>query len=343
MSVPAGAKTARDLPLPDADALGHSRRVAEMIRAEIAASGGSISFRRYMELALYAPGAGYYSAGTEKFGRGGDFVTAPEISPLFSACLARQCAEVLRGTGGVVLELGAGSGAMACDVLRALEASGDLPDAYLVLERSADLRARQERRLRDALPHLVDRVQWLDRLPEAPIRGVMLANEVADAMPVARGRVKAVTAEMAVAAEGEGFAWREVQAPADLAEHVRRVLGPVLAELPDGYTTEFNPDLWPWIASLADLLEAGVIFIIDYGYPRAEYYHPDRTDGTLICHFRHRAHWDPFLYPGLQDISASVDFTAVAEAGTDAGLEVLGFTTQAHFLLGLGLAGMAAL
>jgi SAM-dependent MidA family methyltransferase len=185
-------------------------------------------------------------------------------------------------------------------------------------------------------------VHWLDRLPEAPIRGIMLANEVADAMPVVRVRVAPEVVEMAVAADREGFTWREVRPSAELTAHVHRVIGSRLADLPDGYTTEFNLDLGPWLAGLADVLEAGVILVIDYGYPRAEYYHPDRTDGALICHFRHRAHYDPFLHPGLQDISASVDFTAVAEAASDAGLDVLGFTTQAHFLLGCGLADMAA-
>jgi SAM-dependent MidA family methyltransferase len=336
VSGPRGAE-AVDFPVPPSEALEHSRRVTDVIRSEIDSTGRCISFRRYMDLALYAPGLGYYSAGSTKLGRGGDFVTAPELSRLYPVCVARQCAQLLEKTGGVILEFGAGSGAMAVGILNALDAAGSLPDEYLILEPSADLRRRQHDLLRSLPDGIRRRVRWLDALPAQPLRGVILANEVLDAMPVHRVCLHGGSVhELGVRWQSCGFEWVRMPAGPDVAEAARAILGPFDA-LPDGYTTEFNPGLRAWIAAVGDVLHEGAVLIFDYGYPRCEYYHPDRREGTLICHYRHRAHPDPFLYPGLQDISASVDFTLVAEGATAAGLEVGGFTTQAHFLIGCGV------
>ena len=329
-----------DLPQPDAVALAHSRRVHDALRQEIAMQGGTIGFDRYMDIALYAPGLGYYSAGAHKLGCGGDFITAPEIAPIFSRCVSAQCAQVLQHLGGgSILELGAGSGAMACDVLADLAQRQALPQSYLILEISADLRARQQARVRTQLPHLAPRVQWLETLPVTPIRGVILANEVLDALPVARfRRRKGVPAELAVEEKGGEFIWTERDPRPDFDPAVAALLGACA----DGYTSEWNPRLLPWIGAVAAALHSGLLLFTDYGHPRREFYHPQRVDGTLRCHYRHRAHGDPFLWPGLQDITAAADFTAVADAASHSGLELHGFTTQAHFLIGCGLAQMAA-
>ncbi len=328
------------LPEPAAEAQAHSVALIRLIADEIDAAGGQIGFARYMELALFAPGLGYYSAGSQKFGAAGDFVTAPEISPLFSRCLARQTAEVLENLGGGdVLEVGAGSGVMAADLLAELAALDTLPERYFLLELSADLRQRQRETLARKVPQLLDRVQWLERLPEHGLRGVVLANELLDALPVHLFRVHADgPRERCVAWREARFQWceREV-ADAELA----RRLASLADGLPAGYTSELNLAAGGWIAALAGALQAGVALLIDYGFPRHEYYHPQRDRGTLMCHYRHRAHDDPFVYPGLQDITAHVDFTAVAEAAVDAGLDVLGYNTQGLFLLANGITELA--
>jgi len=321
----------------------HAERVSEHIRDFIAAQGGVVGFDAYMRLALYAPGLGYYSAGTTKFGGAGDFVTAPEISSLFSRCVARQASEVLEAIGGGdILELGAGTGTLAADALTELDALGQLPERYCILEVSADLAERQRARIAALPPALARRVEWLDRWPARPMRGVVLANEVLDAMPVARfvlrgapgaQRVRA----LGVAAAGSGFQGRETDAPPELEQAVRAILAALPEDLADGYTSEVCLAFQPWIASLAAQLEQGVALLIDYGLPREHLYHPQRDTGTLRCHFRHRAHDDPFINVGLQDITAWVDFTRVAEAADSAGLEMLGFVTQAAFLIGAGI------
>jgi SAM-dependent MidA family methyltransferase len=325
------------LQLPDltAEEASHSRRLADRIRDEIAGAGGWIGFSRYMELALYEPGLGYYSAGARKLGPAGDFVTAPEVAPVFSRCLAGQCAEVLRALhGGDVLELGAGSGVMAADLLAELERLGALPARYLILDVSADLRERQRHTLSAAVPHLAGRVEWLDRLPEA-LTGVVIANEVVDALPVERFAIRGENVNaLGVTWHFGRLDWAEVRAPARLRERVQRIRASTGAPWPDGFVSEVNAGLGPWLASVSASLERGVMLFVDYGLPRREYYAAERSDGTLLCHFRHRFHDDPFARPGLQDITAWVDFTALAEAAEAAGLDVAGYTTQAHFLIG---------
>lgn len=333
--------SASDLPLPSEAALAHSARLCAHIAAEVAQSGGRIGFDRYMELALYAPGLGYYSAGATKFGAEGDFVTAPELTPLFGRTLAAPCAHWLEqlGSEAWLLELGAGSGALAADLLETLAQFGQLPATYAILERSAELRERQRAMLRCRVPELLNRVRWLDVLPAVPIEGVLLANEVLDALPVLRAyKTGSGWTELQVGGDtARGFA--DAQAPASSAllaqlEAIESALGWVL---PPGYTTELQPWLPAWMASLGASFSRGAMLWIDYGLPRHLYYHPERVSGTLRCHYRHRAHNDPYRWPGLQDITAWVDFTALAEAAQAAGWRVDGYTTQAAFLIGAGI------
>ena len=329
---------ATDLPALTPAEQAHSERLEQRVREEIARAGGWIGFARYMQMALYEPGLGYYSAGARKLGTAGDFVTAPEVAPVFSRCLARQCEEVLRTLGGGdVLEIGAGSGVMAVAVLEELERRDALPARYRILDVSADLRERQQATLAAAVPHLLERVEWLDRWPE-DFTGVVVANELLDAMPVERfvmrgGSVNA----LGVTWHLGRLEWSETRASAALADAVHAVVRDVGASWPESYTSEINLGLAGWIAALAATLTRGVLLFVDYGLPRREFYAPERRDGTLLCHFRHRFHGDPFTRPGLQDLTAWVDFTAVAEAGAAAGLELAGYTTQAHFLIGCGL------
>ena len=335
------------LPLLNAEELAHSQRVVEHIRGFMQQHGGVIGFDAWMRLALYAPGLGYYGAGATKLGGNGDFVTAPEISSLFSRCLARQCADVLRVTGGEILELGAGSGRMAADVLTELAAIDSLPDRYSILEVSADLAERQRARIAELPAELAQRVRWLARWPERVMRGVVLANEVLDAMPVERFVLRQRpdgldVRSLGVGMTADGFEWRETSPTPELMHAVADIVEALPAPLPDGYVSEVCLAFQPWMASLAAQLDVGVALLIDYGLPRAHLYHPDRSAGTLRCHFRHRAHSDPFINVGLQDITAWVDFTRVAEAADDAGLEVLGFASQAAFLIGAGMESLLA-
>jgi SAM-dependent MidA family methyltransferase len=331
-----------DRPPLDPWALDISRRLEGRIRSEIAAAGGLLPFDRFMELALYAPGLGYYVAGSAKLGPGGDFVTAPEVSPLFGACVAAQCAEALgRRGGGDILELGPGSGALAVQVLDRLQSLGRLPGRYLLLEPSPDLRERQGRAIAQQVPAWVDRCQWLERLPQG-FRGVVLANEVLDALPVHRFRVgqDGTIEECFVRALDQCLedVWQPVRSPG-LREAVAALQAVGLAIAP-GYSSEVNLRLGPWVEALADSLAAGLVLLIDYGYPRSAYYQPDRTMGTLMCHWRHQAHPDPYRHIGLQDITAHVDFSAAARAGLGAGLDLAGFATQGHFLIGCGIEGL---
>lgn len=333
------------LPEPDPEALAHSRELTDLIRREIKAEGGRLPFQRFMELALYAPGLGYYVAGASKLGEAGDFITAPEASPLFGRCLAHQCAQVLSELGGgTILEFGAGTGRLAVDLLGELGRLGWPGVEYHILEVSPDLRMRQQATLTGA--DLEGRVRWLDRMPQG-MRGVVIANEVLDAMPVQRFRLGAdeiaecFVVETPLAEEGQAL--RLIWEPA--ADGALRTVVAGLIEDPGldtgyesaGYESEYCPSAAPWIGGLADTLEAGLALLIDYGQDRRSYYHAARIRGTLMCHYRHRAHEDPLFLPGLQDITADVDFSLLATAARAQGLEVAGFTTQALFLLGCGL------
>jgi SAM-dependent MidA family methyltransferase len=328
------------MPLPalSPEESAHSERLVQRIRDAIEAAGGWISFERFMEMALYEPGLGYYSAGATKLGSEGDFVTAPEISPLFSRCLANQCVQVLDTVaGGHVLELGAGSGVMAADVLSELDRQQKTPERYLILEVSADLRERQRALLERRLPHLMDRIEWLDRLPE-DFRGVLLANEVLDALPIQRFRIRGLQVnQLGVTWELGRLDWSEVHADAALEATVREIEFNLGEPFADGYTSEINLRLRQWIAGIAASMQQGAAFLIDYGLPRRQYYAANRSAGTMLCHFRHRFHDDPLINVGVQDIGAWVDFTAVAEAAVAAGMSVAGYTTQAHFLIGTGI------
>jgi SAM-dependent MidA family methyltransferase len=322
-----------------ADAAEHSCRVRDHIAAKIHASGGWLSFEQFMDLALYAPGLGYYSGGARKLGPAGDFTTAPEVSGLFGACVAVQCAEILSALDGhaSILEIGAGSGRMAADILGKLESLGRLPELYSILEISADLRERQRELLGMRLPHLLQRVRWLDGPPQEAFEGIVLANEVLDALPVARFRwQKAGVEEMGVAVEDGRFAWGARAASRAMTQSCGELLA-ASGGWVDGYTSEYCPSLPAWISGVTHGLRRGAVMWFDYGLPRAQYYLAERRDGTLVCHFRHRLSEDPFANIGLQDITAWVDFTRVAEACSAANLEVAGFTTQAHFLAASGI------
>ena len=363
------------LPLPSAEAQAHSNELCDLIHHDIAAQGGWIPFSRFMELALYAPGLGYYSAGARKFGAPGDFVTAPEISPLFGRTLARQLADIMAQSALHILELGAGSGKLAVDVLGELERLDCLPERYDILEVSADLRERQQMLLRERVPHLAVRVHWLDVLPEK-ISGAVIANEVLDALPVhllrwrtalppsphgggiegegthgedasfnessptltpPRREREQVLFERGVASEGGNFVWQErpPENP-ELLETAQKI------SVPDNYLSEISLAARGLIASLCGRMQQGVLLFIDYGFGAGEYYHPQRSQGTLMCHYRHHAHDDPFFRPGLQDITAHVDFTAAAESAIDSGAHLLGYVTQAHFLINCGIADFLA-
>ncbi len=329
------------LPEPGADERAHSDHLLQLLREQIA-SHGPMPFSQYMERCLYAPGLGYYSAGRTKFGAAGDFVTAPELGGLFAGCVVNAVQPVLAmlGEEADFLELGGGSGAFAEAALKALAASGTLPRQYLILEPSADLRERQRERLLAQLPvELNARVRWLDRPPEQDWRGVLFANEVIDALPATRFAMRqGEVYEEYVALDGEGRLMR-VDRPADAlvsaaVRHVERDLG---VDFVDGYRSEILPQLPYWIQAVAGSLVAGLLLFIDYGYTRREYYLPERDDGTLMAHYRHYAHNDPLHLPGLNDLTASVDFTALAEAGNSAGFGVAGYMPQAQFLIGAGL------
>lgn len=325
------------LPAPTADARAHSDRLVLHIGDAIGAAGGWIGFSRYMELALYAPGMGYYMAGARKLGRDGDFVTAPEISPLFGRTLAHQVAQALDTGLNEILEIGAGSGALAASLLEELDRMGRLPTQYLVLELSADLRERSRDTLAARVPHLLPRIAWLNGLPPA-FSGVILGNEVLDAMPVDVVRITdAGVEEAGVEAAPDGsFAWAWRAASGELFDAAREL------ELPAGYITELGLVARGFVRSLGESLERGLVLFIDYGFPQHEYYHLQRATGTLMCHYHHHAHDDPFFLPGLQDITSHLDFTALANAGVGAGMQLLGYTTQAQFLLNCGITGLLA-
>jgi len=332
------------LPLPDADALAHSERLADLIRSEIAANDGAIPFSRFMELALYAPGLGYYSAGARKLGEEGDFVTAPELGPIFAACIAESVAPVLQqiGPSAVFFELGGGSGAFAEVALKRLLELDALPDRYLILEPSADLRQRQRERLQQNLsPMLFELVEWPDGPLPGEWSGVLFANEVIDALPTPRFAIReGEVYEEYVVVEGDSFARTLRPADAFLSNAVRHVEHRLEHAFAEGYRSEVLPQLPYWIQAVSGGMQRGAMLFVDYGHPRGEFYEPERNDGTLRAYYRHRTHAEPLLWPGLQDLTASVDFTALAEAGVAAGFDFAGYCSQASFLLGNGMAGV---
>jgi SAM-dependent MidA family methyltransferase len=323
------------LPAQSPEAIAHSQQLAEHIAAAIVSEGDWITFARYMELALYAPGQGYYVAGARKFGEAGDFVTAPEISPMFAKCLALQARQVLEATGGDILELGPGSGVLAADLFEELKAHGTPPQRYLLLEVSPELRERQRKLIAYRFPQDLQRFVWLDRLPEK-IRGLVLANEVLDVVPCSLAyRKGGEYFERGVILSEAGFAWDDEPLPdGDLKRRAAAVFPPGDYD----YLSEVNLAAEALVRTIAASMEAGLALFIDYGFPEREYYHPQRSMGTLRCHYRHRFHGDPFFMPGLQDITAHVDFTAMGRAAEQGGAEVYGFTTQAYFLISCGLA-----
>jgi SAM-dependent MidA family methyltransferase len=333
-----------ELPVLTPDEAAHSATLLEHIRTAIVAAGGWMDFRTYMNLALYAPGLGYYSAGARKFGAAGDFITAPEVAPVFSRCLGVQCADVLRtlGADSRVLELGAGSGVMAAELLLELERQDALPAEYLILDISADLRERQRETIAARAPHLLARVRWLDSLPE-PFVGMIVANEVLDALAVERFAIRDGDIHaLGVAYEYGRLTLAEVRAGSRLRQAVRAIERDIGRPLPDGYESEVCVGLDDWMGSITACLERGVALFVDYGLPRREYYAAERSTGTLLCHFRHRFHDDALDRVGLQDITAWVDFTAVAAAAEAVGCEVAGYTTQAHWLIDCGLGEFVA-
>ena len=328
-------------PEPDSEALAHSARVVERVQTEIEGRGGVLPFDRYMDLVLYEPGLGYYASGTRKFGRQGDFVTAPELGSLYGRCVARQVAQILAQLdGGSLLEFGAGSGVLAATVLTELAERDSLPAEYLIVEVSPALRAQQQQTLAGQIEQNLVKVRWLDSLPESGFRGVILANEVLDAMPIIRFRVGAEGHMTAGVVRRNGhldWSWQRDPSQDGRIDRLVQQYGLVA-----DYTSEVNPRAAAWMQTVGRVLDAGLILVMDYGYPGAEYYHYERSDGTLMCHYQHRAHMDPFLYPGLQDLTAHVDFSAVAAAGQLAGLDIAGFTSQEAFLLSTGVLDLVA-
>ena len=331
---PESDQATASLPEPDALALKHSQLLCDLINTQL--QSGPMSFVDYMQTALYEPGLGYYMAGSQKFGSGGDFITAPEISPLFGMCVASQCRQILQITSGHILELGAGSGKLAGSIVKALS---DLETVlYYILEPSAELQQRQQESLKVALsPDLFSRVVWVSELPSNFI-GVCVANEVMDALPVELFKAHDGQAmQVCVQSTDSSYEYSQRAAPAELRELVAGIENDLGAPFEPGYRSEVCSLLNPWVSGLAHSLKHGALLLSDYGYPRREYYMPERRNGTLSCFYQHRTHDNPFFYPGLQDITAHVDFTRVVEAGADAGLDLLGYTSQASFLLDTGL------
>lgn len=336
----------KNLPEPSSEAKQHSEQLSKRIAKQIARHG-DLSFAKFMEMALYTPELGYYSSHLQKIGRKGDFITAPEVSPIFSRCIARQAAQILESMSEAnMIEFGAGQGTMAKDILLELARMQQPLHRYYIVEISADLRERQKQTLQKHLPtELFEKVVWLDKLPSTPISAVIVANEVLDAMPFERLRIEpdqALQGFVKFNDDTQEFEWHYQHITSNTLQKFANQLIQHIGEVSEmGYETEINLNIKPWLQSLNDILAEGAVLLIDYGYTRYEYYQPARVMGTLRCHYQHRAHSNPFFYPGLQDITAHVDFTAVAEDAYDCGFKVAGFTTQAHFLMGSGLLEMS--
>ena len=338
-SLPSSRSHGRELPEPSEEAISHSQQILDVIKTSIQQADGRISFQQFMQTALFEPVLGYYRCGTEKFGAMGDFMTAPESSLLFGQCLVRFIQST--NTANNILEVGAGSGRLAVSILKALAAQSALPESYYILELSAELRERQRQNIQVELPEYIDQLVWLDALPDA-FNGVVIANELLDAMPVTRFKLdnSQVFEEYVVCNEDElSFSYKPTSDQRLLARIEVLKQKTSIAET-EPYHSEVNFIAQDWIRSLADGIESAVVLIIDYGYPRNAYYHLQRHMGTLMCHYQHRAHPDPLILTGIQDITAHIDFTAMADAALESGMEVVGFTTQAHFLLNLDLLGL---
>ena len=325
-----------NLPQPSPEALEQSGHLVARLHSLIEDQGGWISFATYMAEALYAPALGYYSGGARKFGAGGDFITAPELTPLFGQAIATQIQQIMELSAPHIIEAGAGTGLLAADLLLELELRGALPESYAILEVSGELRERQFDTLAAKVPHLAPRVRWLDSLPER-FSGALLANEVLDVMPVhiVAWRADGIFERGVALGESGQFVWADRPVSGKVAEAAEALARPLPSE--GEYVSELNLAGRAWIAELAKRLDKGAMLLVDYGYPRAEYYLDSRSTGTLLCYFRHHAHGDPFLWPGLNDITAFVDFTAIAEAGFEGGLDVLGYTDQANLLFNCGV------
>lgn len=323
----------------------HQQAVLAYLKTVYQQQNGLLSFADFMNIALYAPGLGYYSAGLMKFGPEGDFVTAPEISPFFSQCLAQQCMPILQTLNqAAIMELGAGTGRMAAQLLKTLSQYNSLPEKYFILEVSADLKAQQQHTLQTAVPDYFNQIEWLTDLNHFSFTGILLANEVIDALPVHLFKIGDNSEVLEGRVILENDVWKliyDLPISHGLIEAVTHLQSALPQPLAPGYTSEILLSLRPWLNSLGSCLTQGVMFFIDYGFPAHEYYHPSRHMGTLMCHTRHRAHADPFQQIGLQDLTSHVDFTALAQAGQDAGLTLAGFTTQGAFLLGNGLLTLA--
>lgn len=329
-----------ELPTPSSEANAHSLRLLEKLQTQIAAQGGAISFEQYMQAVLYQPELGYYRSGTEKFGAAGDFITAPEVSPLFARCLAGFITQLQ--ISSEVLEVGAGNGKLAANILNTLQQQDAAPAQYRILELSGELRQRQRETIRQVCPQMLERVQWLDDIP-AGFRGVVIANELLDAMPVRRFRIRKKKLFEQYVAWCDGLLCYRDEPLRDvrLIDRIATLREQTSMCETEQYLSEVNFMAEDWLRTLGHKLEQGVVLLVDYGYPRSAYYHAQRSAGTLMCHYQHRAHPDPLILPGLQDMTAHIDFTAMADAALDSGMEVAGFTTQGHFLLNMGMLELA--
>lgn len=339
-------KPNKSLPEPHDDDKARSQELTDKIRRHLKRHH-NLSFADYMRLVLYTPNLGYYTNGLPKIGLEGDFITAPEVSPIFSRCLARQAQQVLSQLAQPnIIEFGAGRGLMARDILLELDKLEQPLEHYFIIELSADLKQRQLETLQTLPNSLFNKVVWLSALPSTPLEAVVLANEVLDAMPFERLRLEPAQASKAFVKwndESAAFEWDYQPITEPLLQKLANKLLQQIGEPSErGYHTEINLNIVPWLHSIDDFLKAGLVLLIDYGYPRQEFYQAARHMGTLRCHYQHRAHSNPFFYPGLQDITAHVDFTAVAEAAYNSHFKLTGYTTQAHFLMSTGLMEMAA-
>jgi len=329
----------QDLPTPDDASLNHSSIVLEELTKKINTNEGWINFADFMQFILYEPGLGYYSSGTRKLGAGGDFTTAPEISNFFGACLANCMIKILHGCPKqMILEIGAGSGQLAFDILTRLDNRGFVLDQYYILELSADLKERQQRLLSKLPNNLLKKVIWLDALPENFITGVILGNEVLDAMPCRRFRIHDEDVyEIGISCNDQRLIEQDKLADEGIKNLVHKIEKELNRKFANGFISEIRPDYKYWFNALSSSLVFGAILFIDYGCSRGEYYSADRSTGTLVCHYKNTAHYDPLFLPGLQDLSAWVDFSLVADVGLEHGFEINSYTSHRDFLMAAGI------